>query len=176
MTTLTDFLAGTHADHHGRWIDMIRQQSEGWLESRHDFIQWLFPLPEASGANPFAPQLTEVDAALIAATPALGQSLLLSLDTMMRLYGIEREGQVFRRSARFPGPFSDWLGPIDHNHLRLTRILRCLALCGQAEMAAGLRHLLYDIAATEALGAWGQALRYWRDAGSRPASWSPVPA
>lgn len=172
MTALTDFLDGTGTDHAGRWIDMIRRQSEGWLEARHDFIQWLFPLPEASGANPFAPQLTEAEAALIAATPALGDSLLQSLDAMMRLYGIERDGTSFARSSRFPGPFRDWLGPIDHNHLRLTRILRCLALCGQAETAAGLRRLLYDIAATEALGAWGQALRYWRDAGVLPAGWA----
>ncbi|TDP49048.1 opioid growth factor receptor-related protein [Zavarzinia compransoris] len=171
MTALIDFLAGTGADHAGRRIDEIRSQSEGWLEARHDFIQWLFPLPEPSGANPFAPLLSAAEAGAIAASAALADSLLRSVDTMMRLYGIRRDGAAFSRGPGFPGPFDDWLGPIDHNHLRLTRILRCLALCGQPAAAAGLRQLLYDIAAAEALGAWGPALRYWRDAGARPVGW-----
>jgi hypothetical protein len=34
--------------------------NDAW-ERQHDFIQWLFPLPEASAYNPNAPLLTEQD-------------------------------------------------------------------------------------------------------------------
>ncbi|WP_133251553.1 opioid growth factor receptor-related protein [Zavarzinia aquatilis] len=175
MTHLTSFLAGEEPDTAGRMIGDIWRKPETWLESRHDFIQWLFPLPEPSGANLDAPLLTPDDAARIAASVALRQALLTSTDTMMRLYGIRRVGDMFSRGEGFPGPFSDWLGPIDHNHLRFTRMLRCLALCGLGDTAQGLRGLLFNIAATEALGAWSTALRYWRDAGLAPPGW-PVGA
>ncbi|MDD3800266.1 MAG: opioid growth factor receptor-related protein, partial [Novosphingobium sp.] len=105
------------------------------------------------------------------ADAGLRAALLANLDAMMRLYGIERDGADFRRGAAFPGPYRDWLGPIDHNHLRFTRMLRCLSLCGLRAEAEGLRHLLFDIAAQEAAGAWTSCLRYWRDAGLPPAGW-----
>ncbi len=175
MTLLTDFLAGRAPDDEGRWIDEIRAKPVSWLEARHDFIQWLFPLPEVSGANPGAPVLSEAEARRIAGDPTLQDSLLVSTDALMRLYGIVRQGTEFARGADFPGPYDHWLGPADHNHLRLTRVLRCLALTGLGPVAEGLRRLLFEIAGAEALGAWSFCLRYWRDAGSLPAGWSSIP-
>lgn len=175
MTHLTSFLAGERPDSAGRMIGDIWSKPETWLESRHDFIQWLFPLPEPSGANADAPLLTPADALRIGTSPDLRRALLTSVDTMMRLYGIGRVGDIFKRGEGFPGPYRDWLGPIDHNHLRFTRMLRCLALCGLGDIAQGLRQLLFDIAGMEALGAWSTALRYWRDAGLPPPGW-PVGA
>ncbi|MFZ2872466.1 opioid growth factor receptor-related protein [Zavarzinia sp.] len=172
VTHLTSFLAGTAADGAGRLIGDIWAKPDSWLESRHDFIQWLFPLPEPSGANAEAPLLSLAEAREIAARDDLRAALLTSLDTMTRLYGIERRGDCFTRSAAFPGLYRHWLGPIDHNHLRFTRMLRCLSLCGLAEVAAGLRRLLFDIAGQEAAGAWSMALRYWHDAELPPADWS----
>lgn len=172
VTHLTSFLAGERPDAAGRMIGEIWAKPETWLESRHDFIQWLFPLPEPSGANLDAPLLGPADAREIAARADLRDALIRSLDTMMRLYGIVRQGDTFIRTPAFPGPYRHWLGPIDHNHLRFTRMLRCLALCGLGDMAAGLRRLLYDIAATEAVGSWSTALRYWREAGLPPSDWA----
>lgn len=175
VTVLTTFLAGDGPDAAGRLIEEIWRQPVIWLESRHDFIQWLFPLPEPSSANPEAPVLTPAEAEAIAATPALQASLLSSLDALGRLYGIARDGASFRRGPGFPGPFTAWLGPIDHNHLRFSRILRCLCLCGLGAEAAGLRRLLGDIGGVEAAGQWSGAERYWRDAVIPPPGW-PVRA
>ncbi|MCF4166496.1 hypothetical protein L2U69_12655 [Zavarzinia compransoris] len=171
MSRLTDFQAGRAPDGAGRMIGEIRRQDPRWLEARHDFIQWLFPVPETSRANDDAPLLTPADAAEIGADEALRGSLLASLDTMMGFYGIARRGTVFRRGDGFPGAFDGWLGAADHNHLRLTRILRCLSLCGLEAEAAGLRALLFEIAGAEARGQWDICLRFWRDAGSRPGGW-----
>ena len=30
----------------GRTLTWIVRRDDGWLENKHDFIQWLFPLPE----------------------------------------------------------------------------------------------------------------------------------
>jgi hypothetical protein len=56
-SALLAFYLGTHPDHRGRLLAEILRQDDDWLESTHDFIQWLFPLPEASGAWPGAPRL-----------------------------------------------------------------------------------------------------------------------
>ena len=57
------FFAGG-ADDDGRTFDEILGWDDARLEMVHDYIQWIFPLPERSGANPWAPVL---DAATIAA-------------------------------------------------------------------------------------------------------------
>ena len=45
-------------DHRGRLLSHILGFSLDELEFHHDYIQWLFPLPEPSGANPSAPLLS----------------------------------------------------------------------------------------------------------------------
>jgi hypothetical protein len=54
---LLAFYRGHQPDHRGRMLAEILRKDDVWLESTHDFIQWLFPLPEASGASPSAPRL-----------------------------------------------------------------------------------------------------------------------
>ncbi|HLB99097.1 MAG TPA: opioid growth factor receptor-related protein, partial [Acetobacteraceae bacterium] len=44
-------------DDEGRTLAEILAWDDDRLEEIHDFIQWLFPLPERSGANPSAPTL-----------------------------------------------------------------------------------------------------------------------
>ncbi len=49
------FYRGEAADARGRWWRDILAKSDEWLEATHDYIQWLFPLPERSAFNPDAP-------------------------------------------------------------------------------------------------------------------------
>jgi len=48
----------TESDHRGRYRREIQEWPDDQLESVHDYIQWLFPLPEPSGFNVAAPVLT----------------------------------------------------------------------------------------------------------------------
>ena len=104
------------------------------LEGEHDYIQWLFPLPEPSPVNPLAPVLDQETIDLFAHTAELRNRLKRSFEVMLDFYGFElREDSAtpeVRPSARFESAAKVWLSPGNHNHLRITRILRCLSLLG----------------------------------------------
>jgi len=50
------FYDGTEPDHRGRYLHEIQQWTDDQLEVVHDYIQWLFSLPEPSGSNLAAPE------------------------------------------------------------------------------------------------------------------------
>jgi hypothetical protein len=61
MSAVTDFLEGKGKDHRSRGIKEILDFDNEHIEGVHDYIQWLFPLPESSAFNTFAPILTFSD-------------------------------------------------------------------------------------------------------------------
>ncbi len=152
-SAIVQFYSGAGPDHRGRWLTQTQDWDDATLEAVHDYIQWLFPLPEASGFNPDAPLLTPGDIAEFREQSRLRRALLGSLTRMKAFYGISPAG---------PQP---WLTPGNHNLLRLSRILRSLNLLGLEEEARSL------LASLEALYAGGAAaiigpvtLGYWRRA------------
>ena len=111
------FLAGTGDDGAGRRLTDILAFDDARIEGVHDFIQWCFPLHEASLAVPGAPVLSRAEAEAIRNDPAALSGLRAALGRMTRFYA-ETDG---------------WLRSHDHNHLRITRILSALSdLLGSA--------------------------------------------
>ena len=106
------FLEGEGPDGAGRTLFDVLAMNNVALEQTHDFIQWLFPLREPSRAVPDAPVLTndQVDALR---ESAMAQTALAAATDRM---------EAFYRMTH------DWLMPNDHNHLRITRIIRSLRL------------------------------------------------
>jgi hypothetical protein len=119
-------------DDRGRRLEEILAWSGPRLEAVHDYIQWVFPLREPSGANPAAPVLTDEEVAAFAADPELRARLRGAYERMLRFYGL-----------RPPGP-KPWLTPGNHNFLRLTRMLRSLRALG---LEAEARELFAELAA-----------------------------
>jgi hypothetical protein len=121
-------------DDRGRTLGELLAWPDEDLEDIHDFIQWLFPLPEPSGANPAAPTLDAAAIAAFRATPAMRERLSQALDRMLHFYGLAWDRQspapVIVRAPNFSARAGDWLRPMNHNHLRLTRILRSTLLLG----------------------------------------------
>lgn len=118
------------------------------LERTHDFIQWLFPLPERSGAQPDAPVLTEADIAVLRGSMTAQAVLAAATDRM----------------AAFYRHTDGWLAASDHNHLRITRIIRSLRLLrGDAYADAFRAFVLARVEAADA-PVNGLSLRYWREA------------
>jgi len=139
------FYEGSAPDDRGRFLRDVLRFDDERLEYVHDFIQWLFPLPERSGANPLAPIL---DAAAIDAfreRPELRAALRESLDRMLSFYGFAWSGNRIVRSASFSLRSSNWLNAGNHNHLRLTRMLRSLALLGERDAALAFFAVLSEI-------------------------------
>ncbi|KQT11899.1 Opioid growth factor receptor (OGFr) conserved region [Methylobacterium sp. Leaf399] len=139
------FLARSGRDGAGRPLDAVVAFDDAHIEGVHDFIQWCFPLPEASRAVPGAPVLTAAEAEAIRADPAARAGLLAALDRMTRFY------------AGTDG----WLRACDHNHLRISRIIAATHdLVGQ-EAAAAFHAFVLDRNRDAGSPINRDSLRYW---------------
>ena len=134
------FYVGTDPDHKGRYLHEIQQWPDDQLEAVHDYIQWLFLLPEPSGFNLAAPVLNRESIHEFRKRPDLQEKLRGSFLCMMNFYGLEtRSGEQVSvvRALNFATKATVWLSRGNHNHLRITRILKCLRLLGlEAEAKA----------------------------------------
>jgi hypothetical protein len=131
MDRIVEFYSGHTPDHRGRWLHDIQQWQDDRLEDVHDFIQWLFPLREPSPVNPEAPTISAHTIEAFREDPGLQSALRVSFERMLRFYGFDwHDGRPPRIEPRadFPKQSANWLTPGNHNHLRITRILKCLML------------------------------------------------
>jgi hypothetical protein len=165
------FYEGNGPDDRGRSLDEILQFDDDALERVHDFIQWLFPMRERSGANPTAPRLDPAAIEAFRTRPQLHSALLRSLDRMLSFYGLAWAGDAIVRGSTFVKR-SMWLTPGNHNHLRLTRILISLRVLGEEEAAQALFRCLTQIATEERRSGRTpistRTIRFWSDAARVP--------
>lgn len=163
MSHLIAFYRGEEPDTEGRAIEDIWSWDHRRLEMVHDYIQWLFPLTEPSRFNPHAPLLTSADIAAFREDPALRERVRRSLDLMLDFFGLKREGAAIVRGPGFAP--AHWVEPLNHNHLRLTRILAFLGQAGLNAEARSLLACLEDIASHEGRAAIApRTLSFWRAA------------
>ena len=103
-----------------------------YLECNHSYIQWLFPLNERSYHNKKAPILTENDISEIRHNEKIKENLIHSLDVMLNFYGLERKNDTTQiiKQKRFNFIKKRWLIKNNHNFMRITRIIKCLKICG----------------------------------------------
>jgi len=159
------FYNGVGTDHAGRTFDEILLWDHRRLEMTHDYIQWLFPLPEPSRFNPDAPLLTAADMAQFRSSPALQVRARRALDLMLDFFGLNRKPSAILRAPAFQSRATAWLEPANHNHLRLTRILLFLGYAGLAAEAAALLRCLVDIASHEGRDVLSKrTLSFWHGA------------
>ena len=86
------FYRGDGRDHRGRLLSDIHELDFYELEFNHDYIQWLFPLPEPSGANASAPLLSNDDIGRFRSDESLRRRLLQSFELMLSFFGLELGG------------------------------------------------------------------------------------
>ena len=147
-TPIIGFYSGTQPDHRGRYLNEIQGSPDAQLELVHDYIQWLFPLPERSGFNVAAPVLTHESINEFRTRPELQEKLRASFLRMLNFYGFEaRSGEriAVTRASNFAAKAVGWLSPSNHNHLRITRILRCLTVLGLEAEAKAFFECLVEI-------------------------------
>ncbi|MEL6138908.1 MAG: opioid growth factor receptor-related protein [Cyanobacteria bacterium J06628_6] len=146
---IVPFYLGERPDAEGRLLQMIWVWDDETLECAHDYIQWLFPLADSSAYNPSAPLVTDGVLQAFQQNPQLRQNLLKSLDVMLHFYGLRRQmagdENVVVRAAHYADRSREWVQPLDHNHLRITRILKCLTTLGLAAEAQTFYQCLEQI-------------------------------
>lgn len=141
------FYEGTGRDDRGRTLDDVLRFDDASLEYTHDFIQWLFPLRERSGANPGAPRLDDATVAAFRSRTELRAALRRSYDRMLAFYKADL----------------GWLTLGNHNHLRLTRMMLSLRALGLESEAQELYGYVTELASQRG-GVSDDTLRYWRAA------------
>ncbi|BCP52958.1 hypothetical protein K32_15750 [Kaistia sp. 32K] len=167
-TSILHFFAGMGTDDRGRTLTGILAWDDDRLEQVHDYIQWLFPLPEPSAFNPGAPLLTAADIEAFQTHAALRSALRAAFVRLLAFYGFAfvpgAEGARVARAATFPARSRSWLAPRNHNFLRISRILRALTLLGLAEEAGAFLAALEAVHAEHAAIIGETTLGYWRAA------------
>ncbi len=151
-------------DDEGRTLDEILGWPDAELEAVHDFIQWLFPLPERSGANPSAPVLDAATIDAFRGSRDLQHRLRQSFLRMLRFYGFEFHEGVVQQAANFSARSVNWLNPGNHNHLRLTRMLRSLRLLGLAPESDALYQALSEIYRSHSGRITQRTYQFWTSA------------
>lgn len=160
MEPLLAFYRGQGPDHRGRWLQEIWRATPTWLEQTHDYIPWLFPLPEPSSVTPQAPLLTPHCRQVFATDPSLRQQMQRSLSVMLPFWGVVDLGGEYTLEPH--GELTAvWLQRYNHNQLRLTRTIRSLAACHLLTEALQLQQLLLLVGQNRVNP---QTLEYWRHA------------
>ncbi|SHI74399.1 Opioid growth factor receptor (OGFr) conserved region [Roseomonas rosea] len=139
------FLRGEGPDSQGRFLRDVLAFDDGRLEARHDFIQWLFPLPEPSRAVPGSPVLSPEEASAIRADPRALKGLRAALGRMSRFYA----------------ETDHWLTRFDHNHLRITRIIAATRELLGREAAAAFHDAITARNAAAGHAVNDDSLRHW---------------
>ena len=165
-------------DAQGRTLADILSWSDDDLEFSHDYIQTIFPLPERSPIDPDAPVIDRATFDAFRSRLELRTSLYRSLKRMCKFYGFEvREkggmikivraggGVCYRRAA-------NWVKTTNHNHLRITRIIRCLRVLGLEHEAKAFFIAVKDVHQKSGrIG--GNSLEFWTRAMARPLCLAP---
>lgn len=170
---LLDFYKGTAPDIRGRFIDDIWRWDYDRLEKVHDYIQWLFPSGRASQFNANAPLLDEETIAAFRADADLQGRLLRSLQVMLPFYGLALTGgsdsaPSVARADNYEERRANWqeapAGYLNHNLLRLTRIIEALRVLGLATHGVALCRCLESIQQEEPESIPEKTAAFWRQA------------
>ncbi|WP_165075406.1 opioid growth factor receptor-related protein [Paludisphaera rhizosphaerae] len=166
MSQLVEFYRGTGEDAEGRKLADVWAFSDDEMEFHHDFIQWIFPLQQASRFNPYAPILSDRDIAAFQDEPVLRDNLKHSFDRFLAFVGLEEKDGRVVPAADFESKRQIFLAP-DHNWLRITRALTSLRLLGLPEQSEALYEGLLDLIKDGQARITAETRRFWKNA-ARP--------
>lgn len=122
--------------------------------------------------HPDAPLLTDEDIKEFKDNITLKYTLLYSFGIMLEFFGLRKiyrynpdneiwNNLVIEKADNYDERKSVWQGKMNHNYLRITRILTCLMLCGLEKEAEAFLDCLTDITYGEE-EMWGlESYIYW---------------
>ena len=126
---ILDFLNGEQPDIYNRYLEDIWKMSDEDIESVHNFIQLTFPLNERSGAVPNSPILTQQEIIDIKKSEIAKQNIKKSADWFVDF--------LTRNSY--------WICQSNHNHLRITRVIKSLRLIHSNEEAENFKNNVLNL-------------------------------
>ena len=113
------FLEGTYPDYNQRYLSDILAYNDEQMEKIHDYIQWVFPLDTASNFVHHAPVLEQDEIDDIHNSTKALENLIRSKNWFIKF---------LCRTDR-------WLVSKNHNHKRISRMIRSLRLLHSNKVA-----------------------------------------
>ena len=140
------FLEGAGVDSHGRRLDQILTENDEYWERTHDFIQWVFPLVEPSRSVRNAPILPDDEIKQIRESETAQANIQRSV----------------LRYKEFLAGTTKWRSGYDHNHLRISRVIKSLRLLVSDEAANGFKYWVAGQLGDQIDAIHVESCRYWR--------------
>ena len=178
-----DFYNGGKDPVDQRTLHDILNYSRKELESVHNYIQIAFPTPESSQFVKNAPLLDKQAFEAFRKDENLVRRMRRMFCCMLEFYGFSmakprKTSNGWRREifeVKLPGVKFPWLNPSDHNHRRITRIIRCLRLVGMEddaqEFLKALEHRCSNLPSNQRPSE--RSLIFWRNAATWPLNLIP---
>ena len=142
------FLIGDQVNNNGWSLIDVWNFSDQKIESTHTFIQWVFPTSEVSKATPGSPTLNDKQVEEIRNSAQAKSNLSKSAKWYLNF--LERNNH--------------WRKSYDHNHLRITRMIKSLRLlCGDDE-ADFYKEQFWQLLGSDLMGIPSRTVEYWEDA------------
>lgn len=156
---LYQFLRGESKNINGLYIDDIWHFSYEELESKHNFIQWIFPIRERSAFNIFLPIVTDG----FDTNDEIKENMLKSFSVMLGFYGFAiSDNEIIKQN--FEERSKIWLKPKNHNFLRISRILKSLCIFGLEEYAKKFYDVMISLSYEYKDIISEENILYWSDA------------
>lgn len=143
---IVEFLEGTGIDNHGRCLDQVVAEDDEYWERTHNFIQWLFPLDEESRSVRGSPVLVEENMLAIRESESARNNLQRSVT----------------RYKDFLAGTNNWRSEYDHNHLRISRVIKCLRLLVSDEEVNTFKYWVAGQLGDQIDLINSESKRYWR--------------
>ena len=113
----------------GVFLHDIWSYSDKQLESKHKYIQWMFPTDQKSLFNRAAPVLRQPEIILLKNDTIVMKNFRTSLIKIFKFYGLSLlSDDSIIISIDFNLKAKNWITPNNHNYKRISRILRFLTL------------------------------------------------
>lgn len=151
----------------GYTLEYILNQSDSWLEQKHDYIQWLFPTEQQSRFNPKAPVISQksADKLIQKYGDSIKGKIIKSFFRMAKFYGFRVFYVVGSSVVVEPNDILEkgWLTKRNHNFPRLTRIMESLRLFGLHNHYKALKECLLGIAEKYPDVVGEKTKKYWEN-------------
>jgi hypothetical protein len=162
LSQLTEFYHDEGGvDCEGRTLGQLLNYDDDALEYTHDVIQWLFPLKEPSNYNCDAPLLTKEDIEEFKKDSHLQYKMLWSFCRFLRFCGLRWDGKDIQFAENFNERRETVWARFNHNHLRITRVLKCLKTLGLDDLAEPFYDKLKEIYEWKKFKITPESFRRW---------------
>ncbi|KAI9746016.1 MAG: hypothetical protein M1818_000697 [Claussenomyces sp. TS43310] len=175
VNILVPFFEGSGVDEKGRTLLEMIQFSDRDLENGHDYIQTMFPLPEGSRFNWDSSLVDRKVFEAFRSRLELQDNLRKAFERILLFWGFrlsrEDDGLKVIQAENWESASRIWVTRFNHNHLRITRVIRSLRVLGLGDEAVAFKDALTQDYLKRDVSP--KSMLYWTRAACRPLHIAP---